>query len=305
MPDSGRRCVVAECCSLCCNAFNGNNHKVVFAEVLFAIMIDSIIVVAPTFYASKNDIRYELAKECCREAAKAGIHLLLVDASPGDEFARELIDCGTIGAQGFVSLRKQTGQGRKGAALREGIAYAADLLKESGGFIAFQEPEKVDMISKWQHVVEFMLQEKADICNPRRSRESFFRTYPIEQWHSEQFANLYLDSLGKKVGFPSVDWTMGPIAFNITLAGHWLKYEGELWDAQIVPMVQAQRWYGAKVVSYEVDYIQPLTMKDDEEGEPKWSEKRLYQLNVLFECVGNALKQNGAPAQLPSAVTIE
>jgi len=256
----------------------------------------SIIVVAPTFYATIDDIRYELAKECCREAGKAGIHLLLIDASPIDSVARELTECGRVGAQEFVLVQRQSSSGKKGAALREGIAFAAELLKDSGGFVAFQEPEKIGMICHWKKVVEFMMETKADICNPRRTPESFIHSYPIEQWHSEQFANLYLDSLAKLTGFPSVDWTMGPIAFKATLAEHWIKYEGELWDAQIVPMVRAQRWHEAKVVSYVIEYNQPSTMKQEEEGNPKWSEKRLNQLNFLFEHVGNALKESVAPS---------
>lgn len=252
----------------------------------------SIIVVAPTFYATKDDIRFELAKQCCREAAKAGIQLLLVDASPLDEIGRELAECGMIGSQKFVLVRSQSSKGKKGAALREGIALAAELLQDAGGFIAFQEPEKIEMMSRWKEIVDFMIQEKADICNPRRATQSFIDTYPIEQWHSEQFANLYLDSLAHQVGFPSVDWTMGPIVLSTSFAGHWLHYKGELWDAQIVPMVRAQRWHGAKVLSYEIDYKQPLAMKGEEEGVPKWTEKRLFQLNFLFEHVGNALKES-------------
>lgn len=255
----------------------------------------AIIVVAPTSYATKEDVRYKLAKECCREAAKTGIHLLLVDASPLDDIGRELTECGKIGAQEFVLVLKQASKGRKGAALREGIAFASELLKDSGGFVAFQEPEKVDMIMHWKKIVDFMIQEKADICNPTRSLDHFIHTYPIEQWHSEQFANLYLDSLAKSVGFPSVDWTMGPIVLKATFANHWLKYEGELWDAQIVPMVHAQRWHDAKVVTYSCNYRQPLAMKAEEEGNSIWIEKRLFQLNHLFEHVGNALKEIEAP----------
>ena len=37
---------------------------------------------------------------------------------------------------------KQASRGRKGAALRKRIAFASELLKDSGGFVAFQEPEK-------------------------------------------------------------------------------------------------------------------------------------------------------------------
>ena len=73
----------------------------------------------------------------------------------------------------------------------------------------------------------------ADIIVPRRGDKDFRASYPTEQYHSEQFANLFLDSLGNKIGLPSTDWTNGPFAFDASMATQWLEYDGEIRDAQL------------------------------------------------------------------------
>ena len=45
----------------------------------------------------------------------------------------------------------------------------------------------------------------------------------MEQYHSEHFANLHLDALGRAVGLPALDWTFGPVAFRASMARHWLQ----------------------------------------------------------------------------------
>lgn len=242
-----------------------------------------LIVVAPTFYPSLDDPRLALGLACCRAAARHNVRLILVDGSPEGVRAR-------LRQQGGAQVFAQQSQGKKGAALREAIQHAVDALRDTaGGIVAFQEPEKVDMIHQWRALATHMMDTQADICVPRRSDESFKQTYPIEQYHSENFANLHLDALAAKVGFPSIDWTMGPIAFRKERAPTWLEYDGDLWDAQIVPMVRAQRRKNAKVVSFAVDFHHPPSMKQQEEGMPEWSSKRLFQLNNLFEIVGKEL----------------
>ena len=45
----------------------------------------------------------------------------------------------------------------------------------------------------------------------------------------------------------------------------------------------------------EVGYAHPPLMRREEEGRPAWSEKRLLQLNFLFDKVGGALKAAEPP----------
>lgn len=249
---------------------------------------EDLIVVAPTFYPDRDDPRFTLGLECCRAAARHKIRLIIVDASPDESIRDRLRQHGAP----YVQVFAQTTKGKKGAALRQAIRHAYDELKDKeNGIIAFQEPEKIDMIRQWPALAAYMVNDgKADICVPRRSDESFKRTYPIEQYHSEKFANLHLDAVAARVGFhPSIDWTMGPIAFRQKWAPVWLEYGGDLWDAQIVPMVRAQRQKNAKVASFDVEFHHPPSMKKQEEGVPEWSHKRLFQLNNLFEIVGKEL----------------
>ena len=62
-----------------------------------------------------------------------------------------------------------------------------------------------------------------------------------------------------------------------------------------MPFVRARRWHGARVEAFEVGYAHPPLMRQEEEGKPAWSEKRLLQLNFLFDKVGGALKADEAP----------
>ena len=255
-----------------------------------------LMVVVPTRYESTDDLRFSLALECCREAVKHQIPLVIVDNSP-DEKVRHAFSQAGIGSENddgssCVTVIHWT-RGRKGAALREGIRYASEQLKlgDSEGFIAFQEPEKVDMMRNWKAIVNHMLQSNLDICVPRRKDETFQRTYPIEQYHSENFANLHLNAVANQVGFPNIDWTMGPIILHSKWAQTWQEFDGEMWDAQMIPMIRAHHQNGATVGFYEVDFHHPASMKQQEEGVPEWSEKRLVQLNLLFDIAGKELRK--------------
>jgi hypothetical protein len=156
------------------------------------------------------------------------------------------------------------------------------------------------MFRHWTSLVRHMMESDADVTVPRRRDPSFRSSYPTEQYHSEMFANMYLDSLGAAIGLPSIDWTMGPVAFKASQAPHWLNNDGEIWDAQLVPLVNAHL-NGAKVSSYEIDYHHPESMKQQEQGVAAWNEKRLYQLNVLSNTVGKRMKEAAAQENGQSA----
>lgn len=130
-----------------------------------------LIVVAPTFYANMDDIRYHLASEDCREAAKHEASLLSVDASPSHEVAEGLEKAGrTADGRSFVRAVPQRWKGKKGVALREGIAKAAEELKEKkDAIIAFQELEKVAIFQHYQNLVDHLRLSDSQIVVPRRS----------------------------------------------------------------------------------------------------------------------------------------
>ncbi len=253
-----------------------------------------LIVIAPTFYSDTKDVRYALALESCKKASEHEIEFIFVDASPSQTIRDGLQEAG----QGFVRVVPQTSKGKKGAALREGIQLAAEMLqdemnntgKRRRAIIGFQEPEKVDMIRHWKSIASYAVQRGSDIVVPRRRDQEFRATYPIEQYHSEQFANLFLDTLGSQIGLPSIDWTAGPIALDRSMANKWLEYEGEVWDAQLVPIIDCFLDKQAIVSSFEVPYCHPESMKEEEGGNPKFNDKRLHQLNFLSETVGQRIR---------------
>ena len=247
----------------------------------------NFVVVSPTFYPNMADPRFKLGVEACRRAKALGIRLLLVDASP-PEVREALREAG-------AEVHVQTVRGRKGAALREAIGIARSQLPPDG-VICFQELEKVEMIGLQREVAAYVVSSGCDVCVPRRDDSLFRRSYPIEQYHSENFVNRYLDTLGSAVGLPTLDWTFGPVAFRAAAASFWLQNDGELWDAQIVPFIRAARWGGARCEGLQVQYSHPEPMKREEEGVAAWSEKRLMQLNFLFKEVGGALKEEAPPA---------
>lgn len=247
-----------------------------------------MVIISPSFYPSVDDVRCQLGLQAVRKAKSLGIPILLVDASPAPVRAA-LEEAGAV-------VRPQTRAGKKGAALRECVESALEQFQLTpDGVICYQELEKVEMIPLQAEVAAFMMRSGTDVCVPKREDGLFRATYPVEQYHSEHFANLHLDALGRPVGLPALDWTFGPVAFRASMARHWLQCEGELWDAQLVPIVHASRWHGARVETFEVGYAHPPLMRREEEGIPAWSEKRLLQLNFLFDKVGGALKAAEPP----------
>ena len=175
-----------------------------------------MVIISPTFFPSVDDVRCQLGLQAVRKAKSLGIPILLVDASPAPVRAA-LEEAGAV-------VRPQTRAGKKGAALRECVESALEqfqLMPE--GVICYQELEKVEMIPLQAEVAAFMLRSGTDVCVPKREDGLFRATYPVEQYHSEHFANLHLDALGRPVGLPALDWTFGPVAFRASMARHWLQ----------------------------------------------------------------------------------
>ena len=278
----GRRAALAGTAAACASVVAGHMPSTSLKQSADP----SYVVCSPTYYPTTDDDRFKLGLAACERAKALGVPLLLVDASPAHVKAA-LRDAG-------ADVRDQTFKGRKGAALRECIHIARGMLPDNG-VICFQELEKVEMIGLQRTVANHVITTDCDVCVPRREDSLFQRTYPIEQYHSETFANLGLDALGRAIGLPALDWTFGPVALRASMAEHWLNFDGELWDAQIVPFIRAFRWASARVASLQVTYSHPSAMKKEEEGVALWSEKRLMQLNFLWKHVAVALKEDSLP----------
>jgi hypothetical protein len=217
------------------------------------------------------------------------MHLIVVDDSPPEIHAKLWQEQGD-----YVKMFRQDKeqfQG-KGGALRQAIYLAKTRLEPMGSScaICFTEPEKVDLMNHVNDIVQPLLVDAADVVVPFRNPKLFQDTYPIEQYHSESFANLHFDSLAKQHdGFKAVerlDWLFGPFAFKVSLANQWLQYTGKSWDAQMIPYVRGIRSDMWRVQSVEVNFEHPSEMKEQEEGNPVWTNKRLHQLNILFDLLG-------------------
>ena len=254
-----------------------------------------VVLVTVTHYPNTSDIRFPLALELCQLAATKLIQTVIVDDSPDHPAVRNALEEAGKGHVKVYQQDKAIYQG-KGGALRQAIKKARELLDTNNNndktAICFAEPEKVDIANHMHLIVRPILDGSTDIVVPTRSDQLFQQTYPIEQYHSENFANLHFNSLAQQFkGFQAkdakqIDWLFGPFAFRTSLADTWLAYTGTSWDAQMIPYVRAVRNENRRISSVTIDFRHPKQMKEQEEGDPKWTNKRLQQLNILFDLLG-------------------
>lgn len=257
-------------------------------------------VVTTTYYPDVNDIRFHLALEMCKLAKLYEMHLIIVDDSPDHESVRERFQ---QAGSNYVHTYQQdkSNYSGKGGALRQAIQQATTLIQENytgkgnglnGAVICFTEPEKVDLMNHMSAIAKPILDGATDVVIPTRDDQDFKESYPIEQYHSESFGNMHFNLLAKQFegfqreGATELDWLFGPFAFKARLASGWLKYDGTSWDAQIIPYVRGVREENWKIMSVTVNFQHPRVMKEQEEGYSAWTKKRLLQLNLLFDLLG-------------------
>mmetsp|Transcript_26000 Transcript_26000/g.55896 ORF Transcript_26000/g.55896 Transcript_26000/m.55896 type:complete len:278 (-) Transcript_26000:113-946(-) len=254
-------------------------------------------VVTVTYYPNTSDIRFYLALQLCKLAAHHKIHLIIVDGSPDHAAIRDQFQ---DGSDGHVHVFEQDVEhySGKGGSLRQAIGKATEWFRENNvpvndAAICFTEPEKVDLINHVRDIVEPILDGRAHVIVPTRNDDLFRETYPMEQYHSESFGNMHFNLLARQVegfqnqqGAEKLDWLFGPFAFNAKLASGWLNYKGISWDAQMVPYVRGVRNHDWRIMSVTVGFRHPKEMKEQEEGDPVWTTKRLTQLNLLFDLLG-------------------
>jgi len=244
-------------------------------------MVDLVIFTA-TFYKSPSDTRCQMCLRTIELLKGKGISIVIVDDSP-DASIRDLMK-----SKGANAVQKQQTKGKKGAALREAACLAATIDGVSEDtWLCWQEPEKFDMANHWVYAISGEGSKRADVLNPTRNDDIFKKTYPIEQYHSENFANMYLNAVARDyctkhdITFPeNLDWHFGPVAFRRRHLNLWAKYDGVTYEAQLNPVVFAAR-SGLVVHSTEVPFSGPLEMKAEEEGDVAFIEKRLAQINDL------------------------
>jgi len=241
-----------------------------------------LVVFTATFYKSASDTRCQMCLRTIELLKSKAIPIVIVDDSP-DATIRDLMR-----SKGANVVQKQQTKEKKGAALREAASLAAtiDGVNEDT-WLCWQEPEKFDLANHWVDAISDEGSKKADVLIPTRNDEIFKKTYPIEQYHSENFANMYLNAVANdycsknQITFPTnLDWHFGPVAFRRRHLNLWVKYDGVTYEAQFNPVVYAART-GLVVYSTEVPFHAPLEMKQEEEGDVAFIEKRLAQINDL------------------------
>jgi hypothetical protein len=288
-------------------------------EIRRQVQAKGMILFTTTFYTSVDSTRFQLCLQMINEAHICGMPVVIVDSSPCENVHEALQKKNATSGIMITRLARQTWPGRKGAGLRQAAQIASELPGVTPDTLCFQEPEKVNMVKCWrscscgaggaeeEEVLAFQQQQQQhDVMVMYRSHAYFQKTYPIEQYHSEMFGNLLLDQVAKaemtKLGrrysesidvqvqqetensttkLPCFDWHFGPFAFRAKHLELWTKYkDGDMYDAQLVPIVHAFR-KGLNVYSVYCHYQHAKEMKDEEQGNVDATLKRLQQLHDL------------------------
>ena len=267
-----------------------------------------VVLISTTSYPSTSDLRFTLALRTAQQARLHSIPLLIIDSSTPDIQA-------ALRNEGAIVLPEDPasmgGQG-KGFAYRYGIRQAMQRAPALFGphaddfVLCISEPEKVDFVRFLPALAARLLPDAtagpsstAGVLLPHRSASAFL-SLPVEQRHSEQFANLHLHNAQRELtpplsSFP-IDYLFGPVLFHCYLSGWWLSNASPLWDAQIVPYIEAAYSGQARLLSVEVDYIHPREQTAEEEGKAVWSAKRFMQLEKVIPALEKAMKAAAAKA---------
>ena len=264
-----------------------------------------VILISTTSYSSLTDLRFRLALRTAAQARLHSIPFLVVDSSP-EPLKAALRSEGALVLPDDPSQPLPPGKGfayRLG--IREALRRAPTLLSPASSDFALciSEPEKVDFVRLLPRLSSIMLPASLspstpNVVLPHRDAAGF-ASLPLEQGHSEQFANAHLHNvqrgLGGRMG-ARMDYLFGPVVFHASMARWWLEYGGALWDAQIVPYIEAVHAGEGRVASVEVDYRHPEEQTREEEGVEVWSAKRYMQLQVVVPALEKAFKAGAAKA---------
>ena len=247
-----------------------------------------LVVFTCTWYPNKNDLRCRICFDTLKSMVNHGISVVVVDGSPSPD-VRDYLK-----SSGASMIFEQTSKGKKGAALREAAEKASSLEGVTEDtWLCWQEAEKEDMARHWKSLVNSQCQN-VDIVVPMREDSLFKKTYPIEQYHSENYGNLFLDAVARNeyISYKkTLDWHFGPFAFRAKHIQLWTKYNGIMYEAQLVPIVHGIH-QGLIVESTIVPFIANEEMKSQEEGQVDFIEKRLNQLADLDPKVKAAWKED-------------
>jgi hypothetical protein len=271
----------------------------------------NIILITVTAYKSLQENRYLLAKKTLQAAKRYSYNIITVDSSRLLSGSDEITN--SLRAEGAIVFENNDPNCRKGCAFRLAIQKAlqfnndnhnnaAAKASNSDKVIVFFEPEKVDFVRAVAELSFPIQTNQADFVWPHRCFPDCFETLPIEQQHEELFGNLHLNNVARSLGLApkylptDLDWFFGPIVFHSKLSKFFLRANYTQWLSHIIPQIEAVNYYRntntpLRLISQTVAYSHPMVQKLEEEGQVKFSSKRLFQLNQAVSAVLQALNQ--------------
>lgn len=235
-------------------------------------LAERTVIITTTWYNPDKEIeilRSRLALSAVKAATELGYAQIILDSGSSDEFLREVEQHG----QKVISDKPKTiGIGRR--------MVISEALKTDKKYIAWTEPEKVTYVPEIYKTLLPLAEQSADLVVPkRRSLES----YPLLQQHAESFGNGFW----KELTGTSLDVWFGPRTWRREMSNYFLNYQGEYgdkWDCIYIPVLDAVL-DRKKVVSTEVDYVNPKDQTESEEHNLTYHLKRLDQLENLVKTI--------------------
>lgn len=229
-----------------------------------------VVLVTTTFSPNADDLRFRLALDTCREAARCGYQLVIVDDSPPEE-AKGLLEA--AGATVFKQTEKGMGGSRR-QVLREALARGAET-------IVWLEPEKAPLVGLLGPCIDMVSSSGYDLVIPmRRTLESL----PTYQQRSEYWANLLLAHVTKRY---DLDLMFGPRVMSREAAELFLSYDGsagDLWHILFLPVLRALA-AGMNIGKVVVEYVHPPEQTAAEEGNEAMDAKRDQQRVAIVAAV--------------------
>lgn len=186
---------------------NNNNDNDDSEKIRDVITKCGYVVFTCTYYTTTNDIRFQQCLQTLRHQQSAATDNNKAHAAPGaivvvvDGSPCEAVQA-ALQATGAIVHRQLSSHVGKGGALRQAAAIASQLpgVDHSSTLLCWQEPEKTNMMAWWPTIVKHhrhpLFPNTAnddDVVIPYRDPTTFMHTYPMEQYHSESYGNLYLD----------------------------------------------------------------------------------------------------------------
>lgn len=225
--------------------------------------------VIATIVANHGPFRATLHKKFLKEITGHGHKLVATLSADVDP------DLANIFKESGAYVMKQEGE-TFGSAFRQSARRASEI----GSYVTWLEPERYNFVKHVGKMTDLIENGPFDVVLPCRKE---FNNYTEIQEHVERRENkLFYKLTGR-----SYDIGFGIKTFKRELTRYFTDYDSlffegkrDIWDAHTVPLLDMVR-DGVRMGSIEVDYTHPREQRMEEEGNMKYSNKRMFQLDSL------------------------